>query len=307
MNILVVGSVNMDIVARVDHVPAPGENVRGADLRFIPGGKGANQAVACARLGARTVFLGRAGDDPFGERLRRGLAQAGVDTAPMRTVDGCPSGIALILVDASGQNSIIVTPGANARLAPADVDAARPLFEAADAVVLQLEIPPETVARAVHLAREVSRPSIIDAGPPRKPVDPAVFECDVLTPNDAEAAALLGRAPGELAPEDLARQLAARGPRAVVIKAGAHGAVVARGGGRARSVPAFRIRPVDTTAAGDAFTAALALEFVKGTDLAEAARIANAAGALACMRLGAQPSMPTADELADFLARRSDG
>ncbi|MBE3097160.1 MAG: ribokinase [Planctomycetes bacterium] len=300
--ILVVGSVNMDIVAQVDRVPAPGENVRGKDLRTIPGGKGANQAVACARLGADTTFLGRVGDDAFGERLRQGLAASGVRTDALRTVAGCASGIALILVDAAGQNTIVVTAGANGRLTPGDVDAARPLLEAADAVVLQLEIPPETVARTLRLARAVGRPTILDAGPPRASADAAVWECDVLSPNEAEAAALLGRTPGETPAEDMARELAARGPKAVVVKAGSQGAVVAQGGRLVR-VPAFQIRPVDTTAAGDAFTAALAVEFVKGTDLVEAARVANAAGALACLRLGAQPSMPTAAEVEQFLAR----
>jgi len=148
----------------------------------------------------------------------------------------------------------------------------------------------------------VGTPTIVDAGPPRKPVDAAVFECDLLTPNEAEAAALLGLEPGAASPKALAEELLARGPKAVVLKTGSHGAVVAADG-RLEYVPAFRVKPVDTTAAGDAFTAALAIEFIKGTDLVEAARVANAAGALACLKLGAQPSMPTADELAAFLKR----
>jgi ribokinase len=302
--ILIVGSVNMDIVARVDHTPAPGENVRGEDLRLIPGGKGANQAVASARLGADTAFLGRIGDDPFGRRLRRGLAEAGVRTDALRAVAGCPSGIAFIFVDAAGQNSIVVTAGANGRLTPADIDAARGLVAEADAVLLQLEIPPETVARTIRLAREVGTPTIVDAGPPRSPVDEAVFECDLLSPNEAEAASLLGIAPGSRTVEAMAKELLARGPKAVVLKAGARGSVVAEGN-RVETVPPFKINPVDTTAAGDAFTAALAIEFIKGADLAAAARTANAAGALACLRLGAQPSMPTADELAAFLRNKA--
>ena len=292
----------MDIVARVGHVPAAGENVRGSDLRTIPGGKGANQAVACARLGAETAFLGRVGDDAFGERLRQGLAEAGVRTDAVKTVAECASGIALILVDTGGQSTIVVTAGANGRLVPDDIDAARPLFESADAVVLQLEIPPETVARTLRLAREAGKPTILDAGPPRRPIDPAVFECTILTPNEAEAAALLDLAPGTMSLEEMAKELLARGPKAVVIKAGGRGAVIAQGGRLVR-VPAFKIDPVDATAAGDAFTAALAVEWVKGTDLAKAARVANAAGALACLKFGAQPSMPTADELARFLAQ----
>jgi ribokinase len=301
--ILIVGSVNMDVVARVDRMPGPGENVRGTDLRTIPGGKGANQAVAAARLGAETAFLGCVGDDEFGGRLREDLAAAGVRTAAVRTACGCASGVALILVDASGQNSIVVTPGANGRLTPGDVEASRALVAEADAVLLQLEVPPETVARTVRLAAEVGTPSIVDAGPPRTPIDEAVFACTLLTPNEAEAAALLGIAAGSRSPEQMAAELIARGPKVVVVKAGPAGAVLADGKRLVR-VPAFNIEPVDTTAAGDAFTAALAIEYVKGTDLAEAVRTANAAGALACLRLGAQPSMPTAAEVAAFLRSR---
>jgi len=303
MRLLVIGSVNMDLVVRVDHVPVPGENVRGEALEMIPGGKGANQAVACARLGAETTLLARVGDDPFGRRLVEELAGAGVRTDAVRAVDGCASGAAMILVEAGGENSIVITPGANGRLGPDDVDAARALVADADAVVLQLEIPADTVGRAVRLAREVATPTVVDAGPPRRPVDAAVLEADVLTPNEAEAAALLDVEPGARPPEDLARMLLERGPGAVVVKAGAAGAVVAEEG-RVVHVPAFRIDPVDTTAAGDAFTAALAVAVVEGTDLVEAARRANAAGALAATRHGAQPSMPTAEEVAAFLAER---
>jgi len=303
MRILVVGSINMDLVARVDHLPGPGENVRGEALQMIAGGKGANQAVAAARLGARTTFLGRVGNDLFGRRLAQGLADEGVDTQALGTVDGCPSGAAMILIDAAGENSIVVTAGANGRLTPDDVAAAAGLIEAADAVILQLEVPIETVARTIRLARRAGTPTVVDAGPPRRPIDTAVFEADVLTPNEAEAAALLDVPPRARRPEDLARLLLARGPRAVVVKAGAYGAVVAEDG-RVEHVPAFAIEPVDTTAAGDAFTAALAVSVVQGSDLASAARRANAAGALAATRLGAQPSMPTMDDVEAFLRQQ---
>ena len=301
--LLIVGSINMDIVARVDHMPAAGENVRGWDLQTIPGGKGANQAVAAARLGAETFFLGRVGDDEFGGRLRQGLADSGVRIDALAAVPNCASGIAFIFVDAAGQNSIVVTAGANGRLTPDDVAAARNLVAQADAVILQLEIPPETVAATIRLARELKVRTIVDAGPPRTPVDAAVFECTLLTPNEAEAASLLAIETGRASPEDMARQLLARGPQAVVIKAGERGAVVADGK-RIETVPAFKVRSVDTTAAGDAFTAALAIEYVRGTDLVAGARVANAAGALACLKLGAQPSMPTASEVAEFLRRQ---
>ncbi len=302
--VLVVGSVNMDLVAAVDRVPKAGENVRGSDLRTIPGGKGANQAVAAARLGARTRLLARVGGDGFGDRLRAGLDEAGVDTDLVRPVQGCPSGIALVLVDASGQNTIVVTAGANGRLSPEDLEAARPAFGRVDAVVVQLEVPPETVARTVELGREAGARTVVDAGPPRRAGDQAVFGCSVLTPNEAEAAALLDLDPAGADPAAMARRLLQRGPEAVVIKAGDRGAFVAVEG-RVEHVPAFAVRPVDTTAAGDAFTAALAVECVKGTDLVTAVRVANAAGALACLKLGAQPSMPTADEVAAFLEREA--
>jgi len=302
MRILVVGSVNMDLVVRVDHVPAPGENVRGSDVDTIPGGKGANQAVACARLGAETAFLGRVGDDTFGRRLAQGLDDEGVDTHALAAVAGCPSGTAMILIDAAGENSIVVTAGANGRLAPDDVGDAAALIASADAVVLQLEVPAETVAETIRQARRLGTPAVVDAGPPRQPVDEAVFDADVLTPNEAEAASLLGIPPGSRSIEAMARDLLARGPGAVVLKAGADGAVVAEGN-RVEHVPAFPIEPVDTTAAGDAFTAALAVGIVQGMDLPAAARRANAAGALAATRLGAQPSMPTMDEVEAFLAR----
>ena len=303
MRILVIGSVNMDVVTRVDRVPAAGENVRGSDLRTIPGGKGANQAVAAARLGAETAFLGRVGDDEFGQRLRANLEHEGVGVRALETVPGCASGVAIIFIDAAGENTIVVTPGANGRLTPDDVLRARDLVAEADAVVLQLEIPPETVARAVGLAREVGTPAVVDAGPPRRPVDEAAFGATILTPNEAEAASLLEVEPGSMDLEAMAVELLARGPEAVVLKAGSRGAVVAHGT-VCESVPAFAIDPVDTTAAGDAFTASLAVEVVKGTDLVSAARVANAAGALAALTLGAQPSMPTEDEIAEFLALR---
>ncbi len=303
--ILVIGSVNMDLVARVDHVPAPGENVRGSALHTIPGGKGANQAVACARLGARTAFLGRVGDDDWGRRLRDALDAAGVDTGRLDTVPDTPSGVALILVAADGENRIVVTPGANAHLAPDDVRAARDLVAEADAVVLQLEIPPETVATAIDLAREVGTPTVVDAGPPRDAPDEAVFRAAVLTPNAAEAAALVGETLGERSAEALAQALLARGPETVVLKVGDEGAVVATSGG-VRRIPPFEVEVLDTTAAGDAFTAALAVEHACGTAPEAAARIACAAGALACTRLGAQPGMPTRAELDGFLAGRGD-
>ena len=313
MRILVIGSVNMDVVARVDRGPAAGENERGRDLATIPGGKGANQAVAAARLGAETALLGLVGDDEFGSRLRGELEAEGVCVDSLRTVRDCASGVALIMVDADGENTIVVTPGANSRLTPDDVDAARDLIAQADAVILQLEIPPETVARAIRLAREVGTRTVVDAGPPRRdpseegprrPVDHAVFESTLLPPNEAEAASLLAIEPGDMDLEQMTRELVARGPEAVVLKAGPRGAVVAQGN-RCVSVPAFEIDPVDTTAAGDAFTATLAIEAVKGTDLVAGARIANAAGALACLTLGAQPSMPTAEEVARFIVDQS--
>jgi ribokinase len=293
----VIGSANVDLVVRAHHMPAPGENVFGDDLRMFPGGKGANQAVAVARLGGRARFIGRVGRDSFGEMLLASLRAAGVETDGLAAVADAPTGVALIVIDRKGQNSIVVAPGANRRLMPADIEALRPALEKLDAILMQLEIPIETVVHTIRLAREIHVPVILDAGPVRAQPPDEVFRVAVLSPNEAEAGALLGCAIRDWKDaEEAGREMLRRGAGAVALKLGSRGALLVTEEECLR-VPAHPVKVVDTTAAGDAFTAALAVYRAEGLALPEAVRMANKAGALATTKLGAQPSMPTRAEL----------
>ncbi|MET8449789.1 ribokinase [Streptomyces sp. NPDC005209] len=293
-DLLVVGSANADLVIGVERRPGAGETVLGGDLAVHPGGKGANQAVAAARLGARTALLARVGDDAHGRLLLDAQRAAGVDTAGV-LVGGAPTGVALITVDPSGDNSIVVSPGANGRLTPADVRAAAGLFRASRVVSAQLEIPLETVVEVVRALAPGSR-FVLNPSPPR-PLPPQVLAaCDPLIVNEHEARAVLdGSGVGE-EPEDWARSLLARGPRSVVVTLGARGALVASAEGMTR-VPSVPMAAVDTTGAGDAFTAALAWRLGTGATLAEAAGHAARVGAAAVTKRGAQESFPTAAEV----------
>jgi len=300
-HILVVGSVNMDLVVRCPRVPAPGETLAGSDFRLVPGGKGANQAVAAARLGAPAALIGRVGRDGFGDALLEGLRSNGVDTTHVGRDDEAASGVALILVEPGGENSIVVAPGANAALTPEHLEAAGGAFAWADAVLVQLEVPVATVERALTLARRGGALAVLDAGPARE-LPAAVLEAaDIVSPNETEARALTGVAVTDAGgAEQAAERLREMGARTVVLKLGGQGAYLA-GEKERRHVPAFAVEPVDTTAAGDAFTAALAVAVASGKPLPEAVRTANAAGAAATLRFGAQPSMPTPEEIAQVM------
>ncbi|RSN48675.1 MULTISPECIES: ribokinase [Actinomadura] len=292
--VVVVGSVNADLVVTVDRRPAPGETVLGSDLAVHPGGKGANQAVAAARLGARTGIVGRVGDDGHGRLLRDALAADGVDLAHLTTTPG-PNGVALITIGPDGDNSIIVSPGANARVSPADVAAARDMIAGAAVVSFQLEVPLPAVQAAARTAAEAGGRVVLNLSPPAPVPTDLLALCDPLVVNEHEAAYLLGGGePGE--PAAMARALLERGPRSVVVTLGADGVLVADASGTA-AVPSPRVEAVDTTGAGDAFTAALCLRLARGDGLREAAAYAARAGAAAVRRPGAQPSYPTPDEL----------
>ncbi|MBQ1099958.1 ribokinase [Streptomyces sp. b94] len=290
-DLLVVGSANADLVIGVERRPGAGETVLGTDLAVHPGGKGANQAVAAARLGARTALLARVGDDDYGRLLLDSQRAAGVDTVGV-LVGGAPTGVALITVDPSGDNSIVVSPGANGRLAPEDVRAAASLFHASRVVSTQLEIPLETVVEVVRCLAPDSR-FVLNPSPPRPLPREVLAACDPLIVNEHEAKVILGDACVSERPEDWARILLAKGPRSVVVTLGAEGALVASGTGVSR-VPSVRVDAVDTTGAGDAFTAALAWRLGTGEPLAEAAAYAARVGAAAVTRAGAQASYPTA-------------
>ncbi|MFK4110649.1 ribokinase [Streptomyces sp. NPDC002176] len=292
-DLLVVGSANADLVVGVERRPGAGETVLGGDLAVHPGGKGANQAVAAARLGARTALLARVGDDGHGRLLLDSLRSAGVDTSAVLT-GGAPTGVALITVDPSGDNSIVVSPGANARLTEGDVRA--DVLGAARVVSAQLEIPLETVAAVVRGLPEGTR-FVLNPSPPRPLPAEVLAACDPLVVNEHEARVLLGDAETGDDPADWARRLLALGPRSVVVTLGAKGALVCDASG-ARAVPSVAVAAVDTTGAGDAFTAALAWRLGAGAELAEAAAFAARVGAAAVTRRGAQESYPTAAEVA---------
>lgn len=295
-DLLVVGSANADLVIRVERRPAPGETVLGSDLAVHPGGKGGNQAVAAARLGARTALLARVGDDAHGRLLLDAQRAAGTDTTGV-LIGGAPTGVALITVDTSGDNSIVVSPGANARLTPADVRASEALVAGARVVSTQLEIPLETVAELVRTLPADGR-LVLNPSPPAPLPAEVLAACDPLVVNEHEARFILGDEAGE-APEQWARGLLALGPRSVVVTLGAAGALVAGpADGDGVRVASPRVEAVDTTGAGDAFTAALAWRLGLGESLVEAARYAVRVGAAAVTRPGAQESYPTAEEVA---------
>jgi ribokinase len=303
-NIIVVGSANIDLVTRVPRSPKPGETLIGLSFMTAMGGKGANQAVAAARLGAHVSFAGCIGDDVFGGQQRQCLAADGIDLGYLKTHPSEPTGTAIILVADEGQNSIVVTPAANYGILPEDIAGMTALFEAADAVLLQLEIPLETVEAALDLARRCGTLSVIDAGP-AQPLSPGLMaKADIVSPNETEAEALTGiRVDSVEDAERAAAKLLEMGVRHAVMKLGAHGSLYL--GEDRVYVPAFEVSPVDTTAAGDAFTAALAVAWEE-RPIREALRFANAAGALAATVAGAQPSMPERAAVEAFLKNNPD-
>jgi ribokinase len=277
--IALVGSINLDIVVGVDRHPAPGETVLGDDRQELPGGKGANQAVAAARLGAEVAFVGRVGDDDAGRRLRDGLAAEGVDVTHVRVDADAPTGVALIAVDRAGENKIVVSSGANARVSAADVEAAREVLANAAVTLVQHEVPEDTVAAAIAAAGGTV---VLNPAPAR----PIVAPVDVLVPNRGELETLAGRA-GD--PVELARGLEVA--RAVVVTLGSEGAVVVEGA-HVERIPAPEVDAVDTTGAGDAFCGALAQALDSGADLVEAARWAVRAAATSVTKPGAQGGLP---------------
>jgi ribokinase len=291
--IVIIGSINMDLVCRTPRMPRPGQTIIGSGFLTVPGGKGANQAVAVARLGGSAHMVGRVGDDDFGRQLLAGLRRNGVNTRHVAITKGVTSGVAMIIVDEAGENSIVTSAGANGRVTPADVDAAEGLIRRAAAVVLQLEIPYGTVLHAIAMCRRLGVMTILDPAPaPAKGLPRAMYSVNVLSPNEHEAAALVAGSKGAKSSERIARALLARGAGSVVLKLGAKGSLaLAKDGKPAKAAP-FKVKCVDTTAAGDSFTGALAVALSEGRELAEAARFANAAGALCCMTLGAQPAIP---------------
>jgi ribokinase len=303
-NIVVVGSVNLDLVCMGKKIPSPGETVWGNQFQTFHGGKGANQAVAVGRLGHPVSMVAKVGDDDFGSRLRQGLRSAHVNVRAVSTAKSTASGVALITVDSKGQNSITVIPGANGELRPQDLEKSLAHLRSAGMILTQLEVPMETVEYLCNLAARLKVPLMLDPAPARA-IPRKILRCvTYLTPNETETSTLCGIAPAELTPAtvaDYAERLQCDGAANVIIKMGKHGAFIASADGLRKMVPAFKVKAVDSTAAGDAFNGALAVALMRGFSLEDAVRFAAAAGAMSATRAGAQASMPTAKEVAHLL------
>jgi ribokinase len=298
--IVVTGSLNMDLVVRTDRLPRLGETILGGEFFSAGGGKGANQAVACARLGARARMIGAVGEDSFGRALLEGLSADGVDTGGVAVLSGVSTGAAAITILPGGENAIIVAPGANGRVTPERVRASANLYEGAGAALFQLEIPPESVAEGLRCARAAGAKTMLDPAPACSLPEEIWPLVDLLCPNELELAALGGSED----PDEAAANLLARGVGAVAGHFGSKGAVLYDRTGK-RFFPAFPVTSVDTTAAGDTFSAAVAVRLAEGSSPAEAIPFACAAAALACTVLGAQPSLPRREQVARFLAERA--
>jgi ribokinase len=292
-NIVVVGSLNMDLVVRVAHMPLAGETIFGHDFATIPGGKGANQAIAAARLGGKVTMIGRIGSDTFGETLIKNLKKEGVDTSFMQVDKDASSGIALITVDKSGQNSIVVVSGANMRLLPDVMEYTLDKIDQFSLLLLQLESPLECVERAARIARNRGAKVILNPSPVGRLPEEFLKLIDILVPNDIEASQITNLPISNLEEAEVAaRHLIRMGVGAVVLTLGKQGVLVVR-----KDIEPFHLRGhpvevVDTTAAGDAFIGGLGVGLSEGLTLFDASRLGNAAAALTVTRMGAQPSLP---------------
>jgi ribokinase len=308
-SIVVIGSLNMDFVFSVDRLPLPGETIRGRNFRTIPGGKGANQAYAAAKLagsGTAVRMIGCVGADSFGTALKANLAGVGVDVRGVLETDSIATGVACIHVDDAGQNSITVAPGANDGLSPGDLAAQRWALDGARCVLLQLEVPLETVAEGLREARRIGATSILDPAPARALPKEILELVDIATPNENEACVLAGVPPSRVAANDataLGHKIRELGLRSVVVKLGDQGSVYCAAD-RTFVAPPFPVQAVDSTAAGDTFNAALAVALGEGVEMERALRFANAAAAISVTRAGAQTSAPSRADVESLLARR---
>ena len=297
----VIGSINMDLVARVERFPKPGETIIGESFGSYPGGKGANQAVAAARLGADVLMVGRLGDDLYGSRYLDLFGREGVRTEGVSVVHEASTGVAVIEVERSSENHIVIIPGANASVTPEAIESLWPLMSDCDIFLLQLEIPLPSVEAACALLRAKGRTLILDPAP-AAPLSSAVLRAvDFLTPNEHELASLSGsRAAGGEAISDGIRALRERGASTIVVKAGRAGAYLGDSSGIFH-IPGYEVPVVDTTAAGDSFNAGFACALAEGRGIREAIGFANAVGALSTTGMGAQAAMPTREAVHSFV------
>lgn len=301
--IVVVGSINLDLVATAPRIPVVGETISGTQFQTFYGGKGANQAVAIGRLGHPVAMLGKVGTDAFGPQLRQALASAGVNADAVESAPGS-SGVALIATTNRGENSIIVVPGANGQVTPQYLDQHRQQIESAGIVLAQLEIPMPSIEHLAKLTKAAGVPLMLDPAPAVPLSAQLLRSIDWLTPNETETRILLNDPQAALDRDGVipaAEALLALGARNVVIKLGERGAFIAEGNGNRIFVPSYKVSAVDSTAAGDAFNGAFAVGLMSGKSPEQSARYAAAVAAISVTRQGAQPSMPSADEVSRFL------
>ncbi|MBW8040172.1 MAG: ribokinase [Planctomycetes bacterium] len=302
--IAVVGSSNMDLVVKSNRIPVTGETILGGDFIMVPGGKGANQAVAAAKLGARVLFIAKLGDDIFGSQSLNNFKKEGVNTKYVLQTKDAPSGVALIMVDDDGNNVIVVAPGANNKLSPEDVQEAESDIALSGALVAQLEVPIETIEFAAGLANKSNVPFILDPAPAQELSSRLLKMVDVLTPNETEARILTGiEVTDRQSAGAAAQKLLECGVKNVILTMGASGYLTASDEGT-EFVEARKVTAVDSTAAGDAFTGSLAVGLAKGQSLSEAALLANNVAAFSVTKMGAQSSMPTVQEVEAFISTK---
>ncbi|MGG6297502.1 ribokinase [Leptolyngbya sp. AN02str] len=303
MTVLVFGSLNMDLVARTPHLPKPGETLTGHSFETIPGGKGANQAVAVARLGVATEMIGQVGNDGFGQTLLAALRADGVGCDRILVDESTHSGVAVIAVDDASENHIIVVPGANGRMGTAHVDRLKERLPDASVLLLQLEVPLPVVVEAAKAAKAAGVTVILDPAPARTDLPAELYPLiDILTPNQVEAGQLVGFPVSDRASAlQAATTLRSRGVHTVILKLGRQGALCVTPTEQFE-IPSFPVQAIDTVAAGDAFNGGLAAAIASGLDLAQATRQAAAVAALSVTKAGAQPSLPTREALDAFLA-----
>lgn len=296
--ILVVGSLNMDMVANVDHIPVVGETILTNTLTLIPGGKGANQAYAAGRLGAEVTMLGAVGSDSYADMLMESLKSAGVEVESILRKEDASTGVAMIAVNAEGDNSIIVISGANAVLTPEDIETKLEILKESDIVILQLEIPLETVLYTAKMAKSFGKMVILDPAPVPKEFPEELYQyVDIIKPNETELSMLTGLSSMGDDIAKGARELKNRGVRDVMVTLGDKGVYIDSEECGACLVPGHKVNAVDTTAAGDTFTAALAIMFAQGKNIKEAAEFANYVSSIVVTRKGAQSSIPTLEEV----------